>query len=353
MSKQHVGDQHFKHFVEDLQVFLHKHKDPMGRDRTTLQKDHLELLVDLERQFRKSLVKTIEGREVYKKFVKYIMDERKTLLNARPFFRERQDMFKEAISPALRAREDRALYQYDINYMFVDFALRNAKFPSNSVPLRLAKEIAAVRKELIETNTPLAISRAKIFFRSTPKSHTEYMDLVQSSVMGLITAIDKFCLPYTPVFRSVAIGRGVGNMIDVYSSTMLYFNSADRKKLYRANKARSRGGSDRSPDELARAVNMGPGTKYDKTNPDEIVGILSASSHVSIETPSNNDFELEGGGDPVSEKYAAPVGIQPDQMVEEADLKWELSKAIKTLSIFEQKLLKLKGLEFEITNYKE
>jgi DNA-directed RNA polymerase specialized sigma subunit len=43
------------------------------------------------------------------------------------------------------------------------------------------------------------------------------MDLVQIAVEGLISAVDKFVLPFSRAFRAVAIGRITGNFITSYS----------------------------------------------------------------------------------------------------------------------------------------
>ncbi len=230
--------------------------------------------------------------------------------------------------------------------MFIAFVLRVSKFPSNSVPLRLAKEIELARKELIEVNLPLAISRARIFKKSTPDSHLDYMDLVQASSSGLVNAVDKFCLPYTPVFRAVIIGRSTGNLIDSYSQTMLHFNPGDKRKIYRANKARSRGNADISPDDLARRVNSAAPDGLDQTDGSEIAGLMSAASHVSMDLPTpESDFQGEGEGDPGIERYEADPATRPDVMVEEHQFKVALKKAAAALPIFEQKVLRMRGVE--------
>lgn len=210
-----VSDLHFKSFTKLLEATLLGY-GTTDEDFTAKQKRQVETLVALEKEFRDVLIKHGLGVEVYQEFVKYVMDTRRNLLCARPFFRERQETFKTLISPILRERDEKALYRFDINYRFILFALKVRKFKKNTNVLKLAKKVERARRELIEQNMPLAISRAKIFKRCTPASHLEYMDLIQASNEGLIAAVDKFVLPYRPVFRSVIIGRIVGNLIEDY-----------------------------------------------------------------------------------------------------------------------------------------
>jgi len=123
-------------------------------------------------------------------------------------------VFTTNIAKALKEESATALYRYHFNYQFVRFTMALRKWPRGGKIRKLAMKIEAIRTEIVEMNMPLAISRARIFWSRTPRSHLTYMDLVQISCEGLMSAVDKFVLPYSTVFRSVAIGRIVGNLIE-------------------------------------------------------------------------------------------------------------------------------------------
>lgn len=178
-----------------------------------------------------------------------------------------------------------------MNFPFISFALKVVNWGPNSKITKAANEVYEIRKEIIELNMPLAISRARIFKQKTPDSHLTYMDLVQISMEGLVNAVDKFVLPYTPVFRSVIIGRIVGDLIENYSDTMLHFYPSDKRKIYRANKAQ-RHQKEVDYDTLSDTVNSG--VKLDNpTTPDEIHHLVKASSHFSLDStvPEAHDDE--------------------------------------------------------------
>lgn len=340
-------DNHFRLFAASLEQVICGYGEFEG-DQTENQKKQVEELVKLEAAFKDALIKDWRGNLLYRKFVSYILDERKNILAARPYFRERQDVFKKEIAPLLRTRQEVGLYKFNINYSFIAFALRNAKTASKSRPfgpksyvMRAARKVERARKELIELNIPLAISRAKLFKQHTPQSHLEYMDLVQIANEGLIAAVDKFVLPYTPVFRAVIIGRISGNHIEEYSDTLLHFYPSDKRKIYRANKVQGAKGV-LPLDDLAKEVNKNNEVSYE-TSADELHRLLSASSHVSIDTPITDNAKMTET-DVSVDHYPAEDSVRPDVQVEEREAYRELYKAIGSLSLLEKKLLLMKGI---------
>lgn len=336
-------DQHFRHFASSLEAVIAGYGST-DEDFTARQKRQVETLVHLEMEFRKALIRDKAGPDVYKAFVRYIVSHRRNILAARPFFRERQDIFKRDISPVLRENQDRALYRFNINYPFIAFAMKNGKFNRRTRVWKVAQKVTAARAELIEMNMPLAISRARIFKKLTPQSHLEYMDLVQIANEGLIAAVDKFVLPYTPVFRAVIIGRISGNLIEDYSDTMLHFYPSDKRKLYKARKAR-RKTDDMSADAIAEKVNE-QADKNHRTNASEITQLLAASSHVSLDAPApETSFVAEDDPSSGIDRYEADPETRPDNIAEKNEVNRILYATISQLSIFEQKLLRLKGLD--------
>lgn len=349
MSKESYADDHFKMFAESLEGVIARYGDLSEETLLERQKRQIETLVDLEVQFRQALIRHSWGRGVYVKFIAHIRDERKNILTARPYFRERQNIFTRDVAKALRARNVRALYKFHINYTFITFVLKAKKWPPNGKIVKLANEIGQIRHEIAEMNMPLAISRARLFWSRTPRSHLSYMDLVQISGEGLLSAIDKFCLPYSPTFRAMAIGRMVGSFIFNYSETLIHFYPTDKKKLYRANKLVGRHAGEVNYDSLAEEINQYSKTKAgEETSSSEISHLMAAASCVSVnELDVNSDSEE---GVRVSSNgfanFAADPSSQPDNQVEEADAQAAVRKVIRTLDPIEQKLLALKGVMF-------
>jgi len=338
-----IDDSHFKTFACDLARAIEQYGDLSEETLIKRQRRQMETLVELEVQFREALVERPSGVEVFKAFVSYICDERKNILAARPFFRERQPVFTEHISKALKARSHELLYGFHFNFQFVQFAVQRYKdLVADPYLIGIAGQIANLRTELVEMNMPLAISRARIFWSRTPKSQLSYMDLVQIACEGLISAIDKFCLPFSPVFRAVAIGRITGNFIEQYSETLVHFFPVDKRKIYRANKLMSRFAAEHVDfAALAEEINKDVDEVH-KTNASEIADLLAAASCVSADgagvTGSDSDGDI-----PTVNRFAAPVTCQPDTQYEHREAMAKLEEAIDMLPLIERKLIRLKG----------
>jgi len=281
-----------------------------------------------------------------------ILDKKRNILAARPYFRERQSIFASKISGALKRRSDKGLYGFRFNYSFVLFVLQAKNWKSNKIGakiVQLAKEINDIRMEIMEMNMPLAISQARIFWSNTPKSHLSYMDLVQIHCGGLLVAIDKFVPPDTSEmseeeeleayrkFRAVAIGRMIGDRIEQYSETLIHFYPVDKRKIYRANKARRKFGDAIDYAKVAESVNEDV-EKAHQTNPEEIAELLAASSCVS------GDVALDPEGETTLDRYESNAEARPDLQAEEADAMLSMKLKIQELALIERKLLQMKGV---------
>lgn len=340
-------DNHFRHFAVSVERAIEQYGSIEEVGVVERQKEQIEGLVALEKKFRKTLIKHPWGPNVYRDFVRYITEERGNILAARPFFRERQDVFTNKIAKALKDRKQRALYPFNINFQFVKWVMDARDWKGNPIGgkvVALAGEIVRLRTEIVEMNLPLAISRARIFWSKTPRAHLSHMDLVQISCEGLMSAVDKFVLPYSKVFRSVAIGRIVGNFIEQYSETLLHFYPQDKRKIYRANKAMSRATMEAIAgvdfEKVAAAVNkdVKPSQKTDST---EISDLVAAASHVSTDSSPTND---EHGVAETMDRCEADPATRPDHRYEEMELNTEVQKAYAQLTVFERKLLRMKGV---------
>lgn len=344
-----TNDSHFRQFALSLERAIQKYGDLSERTLLDRQRRQVEALVGLEKEFRKTLIRHRYGPLVYKRFVKHIVEEKRNILAARPFFRERQQVFTSQISKALQDRSDKTLYKFHGNYQFIMFAMAQYKWDPRCRLVKIAEDIGRLRTELVEMNLPLAISRARIFWSRTPKSHLSYMDLVQISCEGLISAVDKFCLPFSRVFRAVMIGRSVGNLIENYSQTEIHFYPPDKRKIYRANKIMRKYGNGIGQvidfEKMAKEINKDLNLPH-PTNEYEIASLISAASCVSADSPGigvmGSDYDSDSS--PVN-RFAAPESVRPDVQVENHDLLVCLEQAIRQLSIMDQKLLRLKGVE--------
>ncbi len=316
-------------------------------DFTKKQKAQVEKLIKAERKFRRILQGDSRGNKVYKEFINYIKDDKHNILAARPYFRERQGMFSKGISPAIHHRKPKRLYKFDINYPFIAFALKAIPWGPRSKITLAAHDVYLARREIVELNMPLANSQARIFRHNTPESHLAYMDLIQISFEGLINAVDKFVLPYTPVFRSVIIGRVKGDLIENYSETLLHFYPSDKRKIYRANKAqRGLVREDVNFTNLAETVNSNGPKLPTPTTSSEIQHLMAASGHFSLDSPDPTSGQ-DDSSDPttLSCNYAAEPDVQPDVRVEKTELHNILFNSIKELTTLEKKYIRMRGIE--------
>src|ERR1035441_1274710 len=112
-------------FLKNLSVAIDGHGEITNpQERYAKQKSQVEGLVALENDFRHTLIAHSKGNYVFRRFVKFICEERRNILAARPYFRERQDVFTKEISKALKKRNEKSLYKFHVNYQFLLFTMR-------------------------------------------------------------------------------------------------------------------------------------------------------------------------------------------------------------------------------------
>lgn len=359
------GGEHFKMFADALSATLEEYGKLENEKLLDLQRSQLEKLIGLETQFRDFLITHHWGEGVYKLFINRICVENGNILTSRPYFRERQDVCIGPISKALDQRNHLALYKFNFNFLFVQFVLGCRKWPAGSKLRRLAEEIKDARRAIIELNMPLAISQARVFWSKAPArtafTHLQFMDFVQIASDGLLSAVDKFVPPNPKKFRSDALlreewrrfrpmmcQRMVGNFIESYSETMVHFYPKDKRKLYRANKFLGRhGGVALDMDRVAVAVNrdakgrMIPSSA--RTTSAEISNLLSAASNLGPTDSSGPKDDTEERDNPL-DRYASDHEAQPDVQFEKVEVMHKMMQAAAQLSVFERKLLRLKGV---------
>lgn len=343
-KKQYEFDPTFYKFAAEVTKALERNKDG------TIQEEQVNELMDAERKFKETILKYRQSTQVYKKFLQKVCVTNKNILSARPYFRETAVTFSKKITPIIKACSKNEnmieeLKQFDINYQFIKF-IRNSwlgPFPKRAE--QLYNRVHVARNKLIENNMPLAINRAKLFHRKTPKGHLTLIDFINICAMGLAAGVDKYVGKYSPVFRSVCIGRMVGNMIDSYSETMLHFYPSDKRVLYKAHTIRGRKGITDIA-ELTAAVNQAfkedkeEGKTIPKSDIDvsELSALMSAASTVSADATVNE----EGQG--VYQFTPDETQDIEGKYIEQEDTSRMLAAA-KTLPLMHQKILKLKGIK--------
>lgn len=341
-------DLHFRSFAKSLELVIAGYVDPdMPKDRQERQRLQIKQLLDREKQFRLALIRTQYGTETYEAFIKHIRDELRNTLAARPFFRERQSIFSSEISPALHSRKAKALMRFHFNYQFIAWCMSQRKWNRNTSLPRLFREIQIARAELIDTNTPLAISRARIFFKFNPAAHLEFMDVVQTAVEGLIAAVDKFVPAENAALAGVACQRMTGNFIEAATEPLIHFYPREKKKAYRAHKARKIFGDD--VERITKFVNTDPKTgkqlpAEERSTADEVVDLMAAASTVSADTAVPHVFH-DGDAESMISSYAADESCQPDIQVEARETYMEIQSNFQHLSVLERKVLRMRGVE--------
>ena len=314
-----------------------------NKDGTT-QKQQFEELVAAERLFHQTILSYRISTEIFKRFIQLIRIENNNILSARPYFRESSETFSTKITPALKTRDPEAIKAFAINFHFAKFCKDRwiGLWPKKIEALY--RRIERARTILVQNNMPLAINRAKIFYRKTPKGHLTFMDLIEVSSMGLCAGIDKYVGEFKKNFIGVCIGRIVGNLIDAYSETVMHFYPSDRRVLYRANSIRGRQGITDIV-ELTMAVNnsfaadlLEGKTAPKPVNVTELSYLLSAASLVSADSNEGEDgfgvynFVADGG-----ESVETVLGRKQELS--------HMARLARKLPLINQKVLRLKGIE--------
>jgi DNA-directed RNA polymerase specialized sigma subunit len=331
-------DPMFAQLALEIARAIERNKD--GRS----QKEHFEELVAAEKLFHQTMLNYRISNEMYKKFISLIRVTNKNILSARPFFREASDMFSKNITPALKANNPEALRSFAINYHFVQFCKDSwiGLWPKKLEVIY--QQVKAARTVLIENNMPLAVNRAKIFYRKTPKGHLSFIDMIEVSAMGLAAGIDKYTGPFKKNFIGVCIGRIVGNLIDAYSETVVHFYPSERRVLYRANSIKGRQGIT-DVAELTKAVNNSFKTDLaeGRTAPKEVT-VSELSNLLSAASPVSADSN-------VGEEGYGVYDFTPDETANSEsmfDKKQEVEQMIyfaRNLPVLNRKILRLKGID--------
>ena len=327
-----MSDQLFRQFITTMNEVIVENNQIDGRGQAKL----LNSLFKLESEFRRVLLQTKHGKEMYLKFMSFITDDKKNLLSARPYFRERQNTLSKKVAKAFEDNHPEVLYKFRLNFLFAQWVVNNwgdsktAQSLKQNLRLKgILGKISKVRNTLCENNLPLAINRSKIFWSKNTQSHIQYMDLIQSSAEGLLTAIDKFVPPYKTVFRTTAIGRMTLNMTTENSSTLIKVPPRDKRILYRANNARNKAHLSEDS-QVVDYINQ----KFGSVTSSSLAEIENATLIMaSIDEKPDNAVSL---ADKLSNNVSPETGL-----IEHESASCLFSQ-INKLTIFEQKIIYLK-----------
>jgi DNA-directed RNA polymerase specialized sigma subunit len=338
------SDREFQKLAEKVNFVLENNK----KNKLThpdKQKEQVEKLFALEKRFKRLACKYSRSKDIYYRFIEMVSQDKGNMLSARPYFREKSSVFNKQITPTIKEKNVEKLMTYNINYQFISFIVDNWGDNFPPVLQETYDNFIKARNVLIENNIPLAINRAKIFYRKTPASHLSLIDLIDICIYGLSSGVDKYAGEYRKVWRSVCIGRMVGNMIEEYSKSFLKMYPSDRKILYRANSIKFRQGIEDIKD-LTKAVNESfkvdakEGKKIPKLPITEsyLTHLMNGSGYVSVE--SSNDEEGFGVYDK-TEDYSSNV----EDNIIKTDISNKIYYAAQKLKVIERKVIRLKGVD--------
>lgn len=317
---------HFRQFVTEINKIVKKIDRYDQRDQEQLLND----LFESEDKFRQILIDSSCGIEIYEEFIRFIKEDKRNILSSRIFFRERQKTFTEQMSECFKQPNPLKLQNFRINYEFVKWVLRDYKGPKKKQLVQLYDQMSEIRNILMHRDVFLALNRAKIFSSRAPNWRLDHMDIVQDACEGYLVAVDKFVPPYTTVFRSVAIGRMTLLMLTDHNATMVKFSPTESRILYRAKNARYKEKLEKDADVLEYVRES-----YPKVTPEQLARIEAASGVSSL------DESVDGS-------MTSFIDLMIDETidiiegVEVSEHSEKLRDVFRKLTIFEQKMIRLK-----------
>ena len=335
-------DEHFHLLIRDINKTLTDNKDG------STQQEQVELLMKLEDKFKKSIWKfSKQAREIYKAWILLILIENGNVLSGRPYFRERANVYWSKITPAIKSGNIDELRKYHVNYNFISFVVKHWKGALPEATQALLTQLTEARRKLIENNIPLALNRAKIFYRKTNPEHMTLNDMIGLAVDGLISGVDKWTGKYSRVFLGVCIGRMVGNFTEANSDTQVYFYPSDRQIIYRARSLKYRHKIE-DLKTLVKVVNesliedkkQGRKVYKKKVTEGELANLMTATSTLSTD-------ELIGDSDGSFTHMDLIIKNNQDiEKIDENSSLYAMYAAIDTLPLKMRKIIKLKGVHF-------
>lgn len=309
-----LKDTHYSQLASDIRLILRKKK--------FLPNDIIYTdLVLCEEAWRDLLLSTKHGIKIYEKFIHYIINVKQNILDARPFFRIKQSEYITKVNPFIRNNNPKPLTKLRINSTFITFVMEIYKGPHKKALNKLSNKINELRKDFLIRNFPLILNRIKLIYHT---SNMEIQDLVAIASSAALLTIDKFAptiknghIVYTSVILSSIIRRITAAVDQTIDSQQLHLYPSDRKILIEIARLKKEGLTDL---EVSDKVNV---SEYE---------ISRFENGVSIESYDENVNQLESHTESV------------DETVSMKEQKSILAKHLDILTVFERKILKLKGM---------
>ncbi len=312
-------------------------------DITTVEQ--FKKLINLEAKFARRLRSIAGGKQIYKDFITHIVKDR-DLREARPFFRERENMFKDIINPAIKNRHPNVLYGLRLNFLFCNFAittLTNKLTENKTLDTKLVdiyNEIKSIRESLIYKHLHYAVNRAKAF-NSGANASVDFGDLIQVANEALISAVDKYVIDENASeFHTMATGKMISNLIaSGDQASPVTFGPQASRRLYQIKKLlqKTPGLSTKELADIIGTLEEEVSTLINATKFKSMDENLGDEENDSVPTITLQDFLPA-----LSDQYNDPYLI-----VEHRNLIQTAAEVFKTLTILEQKILRLKGINFD------
>lgn len=346
-NKHYHKDRTFQDFAKLVDK---KIKVNAKTDHST-QKQHVEQLLKLEKDFSAAISGYSQTDEIYRQFIVKIVVKNKNLLSAKPYFRDRSPVFTSQITPAIKDVNTKKLKTFNINYNLIKFIRDSWKGQFPKKAQKIFDQIEITRALLVENNIPLAINRAKRFYKRVPERHLSLMDMVALCVAGLVVGVDKWSGPYSTVFRSTCIGWMTANLLEAYNETPIKLSPSEKNIVYRASAIKIRNDGI-SMDELAEAVSLPskkkkrPAIKTKQTKEKKITGaelsnLMNAANSVA---PVG---EILGDGHETEESSSfdfLPSGMDVEEACVQNDILTKAYAISESFDIITIKVIKLKGM---------
>jgi len=275
--------------------------------------------------WRDTLLSSVEGEDIYIKFVDFILNIRRNILDARPYFRIRQKEFINNVNPYIRKKKPKPLYKLRINSAFINWCMSEYKGPYKKELDSLAKQITDVRSDFITRNFPLILNRIKLIHHN---SNLEMPDLISLASNAALVALDKFApnvdkITGEPIYTSVILSSIIARINAVVNQNtdgqQLHLYPSDKKLFIEICRLKKDGLDN---DDIAKQIKI---SEY------EVSRFLNGIYVDNIQDDEKH-FQEEN------------ILRLPDKAVSIYEEKEVLKKSTDDLSVLEKKILILKNL---------
>lgn len=129
------------------------------------------------------------------------------------------------------------------------------------------------------------------------------------------------------------------------SETLLHFFPGDKRKIYRARKCLGRG-IDLATQGAVDEINKDVDPRH-WTTKGEVAELMAATACESSDVEVQDSTGESDDGVALLDTFETPPAEQPDHLAEDREARERLSQGVGGLSLREQKLLRLRGVNME------